>query len=194
MTLRTLLRTFGLMAVVLLPLAASAQTVKLGYLDPDIIVVRMPEYAQVRDTLQMEEQQISADLQAREDTLRTKFQELQSMADSPLMTPEARNTREQEILQMQADLEQRQQFGMQYLSRREAQMLQPLLLRLQGAIDAVSAQQGLLMVFSARANNAPVILYADESTVNITEPVMRQLGLEIPANTDVPVGAEVGGN
>ncbi len=190
MTVRPLLRAFGLAAVVLLPLAVSAQTVRLGYLDPDIIIVRMPEYAQVRDSLRIQEQQIAADLQAREDTLRMRFEELQEMAESPLLTAEARTQREQEILRMQAELEQRQQAGLQVLSRREAQLLQPLLMRLQDAIDAVSTREGLLMVFSARANNAPVLLFASDAAVNITEPVMTELGLEIPQNTEVPVGAD----
>src|SRR5690606_24561550 len=87
-------------------------------------------------------------------------------------------------------LEQRQQAGLQVLSRREAQLLQPLLMRLQDAIDAVSTREGLLMVFSARANNAPVLLFASDAAANITEPVMTELGLEIPQNTEVPVGAD----
>ena len=63
-------------------------------------------------------------------------------------------------------------------------MLQPLLMRLQEAIDAVSAEMNLMMVFSARANNAPVILFASEDAFNITEQVLANLGLEIPDSTE----------
>lgn len=185
MTPMTLIRALGLAAVAFLSLAgASAQSVKLGYLDPDIIIVQMPEYASVRDSLQAREQEITADLQERENTIRQQLQELQEMQDSPVLTAEARQQREQEILQLQADFERQQQLGVQDLGRREARLLQPLLARLQDAIDAVSAEMGLAMVFAARANNAPVILYASDDAENITEAVMTELGLEIQAGTE----------
>jgi outer membrane protein len=180
MTVRSLLRTLSLLAAVLLVAAgAQAQSVRLGYLDPDIIIVQMPEYAQVRDSLQAREQAITADLDARENTIRQKFQELQELADSPVLTAEARQEREQEILTLQAELEQQQQAGLQDLGRNEARLLQPLLLRLQDAIDTVSGEMGLHLVFSARANNAPVVLFASDDAVNLTEPVLRELGIEI---------------
>jgi outer membrane protein len=185
MTPKTLTRTLGLLAVVLLPLGlaagASAQSVRMGYLDPDIIIVRMPEYGAVRDSLQAREQEIAAELQERETAIRTKFQELQELQGSPVLTAEAQQEREQEILQLQAEFERQQQLGMQDLSRREGRLLQPLLSRLQDAIDAVSAEMGLAMVFAARANNAPVILYASDDAVNLTEAVMAELGLEVQA-------------
>lgn len=193
MTATTVSRVLGLLALVFLPLAgAQAQGVQLGYLDPDIIIVQMPEYSQVRDSLQAREQEIAADLQERENTLRQRFQELQEMQDSPVLTAEARQEREQEILQMQADLEREQQRGMQDLSRREARLLQPLLMRLQEAIDAVSAEMDLTMVLAARANNAPVILYASDQAVNITEEVMTELGLEIPTGSGAAEAGTVG--
>ena len=193
MTATLVTRLLGLLALVLVPLAgAQAQGAQLGYLDPDIIIVQMPEYEQVRDSLQAREQEIAADLQQRENTLRQRFQELQEMQDSPVLTAEARQEREQEILQMQADLEREQQRGMQDLSRREARLLQPLLMRLQEAIDAVSAEMDLTMVLAARANNAPVILYASDAAVNITEEVMTELGLEIPTGSDAAEAGTVG--
>ena len=193
MTVRSLIRTVGLLAVLLVPFfGAQAQANRIGYLDPDIIIVQMPEYTQVRDSLQAREQLITADLQQRENVLRTKFQELQDLADSPVLTADARQEREQEILTMQADLEQRQQVGLQELGRYEAQQLQPLLIRLQNAIDAVGDEMGLALVITARANNAPVILYASDAAVNITEAVLNRLGIEISTTQGPPPPAGSG--
>jgi outer membrane protein len=183
MTFQNLTRALGLLAVVLLPsLGAEAQSVRVGYLDPDLIIVQMPEYAAVRDSLSAREREIAADLQARQTSIREKFEELQGLQGSPVLTAEAQQEREEEILRLQAELEQTQQQGLQDLGRREARLLQPLLNRLQDAIEAVSAELGLTMVFSARANNAPVILYASDDAVNLTEPVMENLGLEVQAD------------
>ena len=191
MTFPNVIRALGLAAAVVLTVAgAEAQAPRLGYLDPDLIIVQMPEYASVRDSLEAREQEIAADLQARQGVIQEKFEELQSLQGSPVLTEEAREQREQEILRLQSEFEQTQALGMQDLGRREARLLQPLLGRLQDAIDAVSAEMGLTMVFSARANNAPVILYASDDAVNITEPVMENLGLEVQADAGADAGAD----
>ena len=191
MTLRSTLQALGLAAAILVPmLGAQAQSVRIGYLDPDIIIVQMPEYAQMRDSLQMREQTIAGDLQSREDFLRTKFEELQQFAQSAVASAEAQQERENEILSLQRDLEQAESQGRAELAQRESQMLQPMLMRLQEAIDAIAGEMNLMMVFSARANNAPVILFASDEAFNITNPVMAELGLDIgPPPPPPPVNA-----
>ncbi len=181
MTLRSTLHALVLGLAFLAPfLSAEAQSISVGYLDPDIIIVQMPEYAVMRDSLQARQQEIAGDLQGREDLIRTKFEELQQFAQSAIASPEAQQERENEILALQRALEQAEGEGRTELGQREARMLEPLLQRLQNAIDAVSERMNLTMVFSARANNAPVILYASDDAVNITEDVMENLGLELP--------------
>ncbi len=198
LTLRTALAALALVAA-LAPAGARAQTVRLGYLDPDLIVVRMPQYASVQQQLRARQQEIATGLQVAEDSIRTKFQELQALGQSAVASASAREQREQEILQMQAGLERRQQAGLQELGRREAELLQPILDQLQTAIDAESAAQGLTMVLAARANNAPVLLFASDAAVNLTEPVMTRLGIELPAAgsgtpaaTATPTGGDSG--
>ena len=191
MTLRSTLQALGLAAAFLVPmLGAQAQSVRIGYLDPDIIIVQMPEYALMRDSLQLRDEVISGDLQAREDILRAKFEELQQFAQSAVASAEAQQDRENEILSLQRNLEQAEAQGRAELAQRESQMLQPMLMRLQEAIDAIAGEMNLIMVFSARANNAPVILFASDEAFNITNPVMAELGLDIgPPSTPPPVNA-----
>ena len=191
MTLRSTLQALGLAAAILVPmLGAQAQSVRIGYLDPDIIIVQMPEYALMRDSLQLRDEVISGDLQAREDILRAKFEELQQFAQSAVASAEAQQDRENEILSLQRNLEQAESQGRAELAQRESQMLQPMLMRLQEAIDAIAGEMNLMMVFSARANNAPVILFASDEAFNITNPVMAELGLDIgPPSTPPPVNA-----
>lgn len=184
MTRSSTFRALGFAVALLAPLlGAEAQSLRIGYLDPDIIIVQMPEYAEMRDSLQARQQAIAGDLQAREDIIRTKFEDLQQFAQSAVASAEAQQERENEILGLQRDLEQAEGQGRNELAQRETRMLEPLLQRLQSAIDAVSGEMNLTMVFSARANNAPVILFASDDAINITEPVMTNLGLEIPAET-----------
>ncbi|HYE95642.1 MAG TPA: OmpH family outer membrane protein [Rubricoccaceae bacterium] len=191
MTFRSLVVAFAL-AATLVPAAQAQNAVRLGYIDPDIIIVQMPEYREVQTQLQARQREIATDLQTREDTLRQRFEELQTMAASAVTSASAREAREQDILRRQQQLEDLQQAGLQELSRREAELMQPLLTRLQDAIDEEATAQNITMVFAARANNAPVLLYANEQAVNLTEPILRRLGIEI---REEGAGAEpAGGN
>jgi outer membrane protein len=62
------------------------------------------------------------------------------------------------------------------LGARQAELLQPLLERVQTAIDEVSADQQLALVL-----RAPAILYINESlVVDITPDVARKLGIPVP--------------
>ncbi len=185
MRVQTLLAAAAFAAAALAPAAADAQAARFGYLDPDIIIVRMPEYAAAQGQLQSRQREMAADLQTREDSIRARIEAYRALGQSAVVAPATRQAREQEIMQLQAAYEQRQQTAVQVLGRREAELLQPVLAQLQSALDAVAAEQGLTMVFAARANNAPVLLYAGDAAVNLTEPVMTRLGISM----DTPAAA-----
>lgn len=190
MRIRTALAALAFVGAAFAPAVAGAQATLLGYLDPDVIIVRMPEYAAAQQVLQARQQEIAAQLQVQEDSLRTRIEAYRALGTSSVVSAATRQTREQEIMQMQQALEQGQNAGLQELGRREAELIQPVLERLQEAIDAESGELGLTMVFAARANNAPVLLFAGDSAVNLTEPVMERLGItmDTPASTPMPTG------
>ena len=187
MTLRTPLQ-LALVALVALAAAApvSAQTaLKVGYIDPDRVILQMPEFKQIQEQMQAEQQQVAARVRTVQDSLNTVLQskvaEYETFDASPLATDEARQERQIELYQLQGGIEQAQSQGLQFLSYREAQLLQPLQVRVDDAIRAVSQEMGIDLVLPSTANNAPVFLYVSDRLVNITEPVMSNLGIELEA-------------
>ena len=187
MTLRTPLQ-LALVALVALAAAApvSAQTaLKVGYIDPDRVILQMPEFKQIQEQMQAEQQQVAARVRTVQDSLNTVLQskvaEYETFDASPLATDEARQERQIELYQLQGGIEQAQSQGLQFLSYREAQLLQPLQVRVDDAIRSVSQEMGIDLVLPSTANNAPVFLYVSDRLVNITEPVMSNLGIELEA-------------
>jgi len=165
---------------------ASAQTgLKVAYIDPDRVIVQMPEFKQIQEQLQAEQQQVAARVRTVQDSLntvlQTKMEEYETFDASPLATDEARQERQVELYQLQGGIEQAQSQGLQYLSYREAQLLQPLQVKVDAAIRIVSQQRGIDLVLPSTANNAPVFLYVSDRLVNITEPVMENLGIDLTA-------------
>ena len=178
------LRLLGALALlVALPVAAQAQSAfKVGYIDTDQIVVRTPEYAQAQQRLQQEQQTVGTRVRFVQDSLNTVLQtqlaDYETFRASALATPEARRERETALLQQQGLIEQAEQQGLQYLSYVEARLYQPILDRVDGAIRAEAAAQTIDLVVPNTANNAPIVLYASERLVDITEAVMRRLGID----------------
>ncbi|HEX8385745.1 MAG TPA: OmpH family outer membrane protein [Rubricoccaceae bacterium] len=178
------LRLLGALALVLaLPAAVQAQSAfKVGYIDTDQVVTRMPEFAQVQTQLGQEQTTVGTRVRFVQDSLNTILQaqlaDYETFRASALATDEARRTRETELLQLQGRIEQAQQQGLQYLSYVEARLLQPVLNRVDEAIQAEAAAQSIDLVLPTVANNAPVFLFASERIVNVTEAVMRRLGID----------------
>lgn len=165
---------------------AHAQTaLKVGYIDPDRVILQMPEFKQIQQQMQAEQQQVAQQVRATQDSLNTVLQtkvgEYETFDASPLATDEARQERQIELYQLQGQIEQVQSQGLQYLSYKEAQLLQPLQVKVDAAIRIVSQQMGIDLVLPSTANNAPVFLYVSDRLVNITEPVMKNLGIDLTA-------------
>ena len=168
-------------AVVCLPIGNSALAqLKVGYTDAQLVVAQMSEY---RETLQ-QLQTLAESSQLEYQQLIQQYQE--KLADyqkkQALLSDAARATREQELTTMQGEIQQFLANKEQELEQKEAQLMNPLLERVQNAINEVAAAQSLDLVLNAQAAGSPVLLYADQS-MDITETVMASLGIAPPDTT-----------
>ncbi len=160
------------------PEVQAQTTPKIGYTDYELIIVQMPEYRNLQQQLQTQAQNDQKELAAKEQDIQEKFAAYQDQ--SGVLSPEARQTREQEIVQLQTDLQQDQQRRLKALDTRQNELLQPLLEQLQSAIDEVAKARGLTLVLSSRVSTEPVILFASETqTVDVTAEVMSKLGISM---------------
>ena len=173
-------------ALVLLALVPSgqAQDLRIGYVDTDQIVVRMPAFADVQGQLQQQQQAVGQRVRFVQDSLRqvlqTRVEEYQTFDQSAVATDEARRTRQQEILQLQGGIEQAEVEGLQYLSYVEARLLQPVLTEIDNAIRAEAEANGYDLVLPTVANNAPVFLYSSDRVPDLTD-VNRRLEIQFAA-------------
>ena len=162
--------------VLLAVLPAQAQ-VKVGYADYELVIVQMADYKKVQETLQSQAQKDQTALRAQEQVLQERLADYQQK--QALLSADARQTREQELIKLQGELQQTQQQKLQALGQQEQELMGPLFERLQTAIDEVSRAEGLTMVFGVRAGGDPVVLYASDAAVDITAKVMEKLGVSL---------------
>lgn len=189
------LRLLGALALAfVLPAAVQAQAAfKVGFVASDQIVTRTPEFAAAQQQLQQQQQTVGTRVRFVQDSLNTVLQtqlaDYESFRTSALATAESRRERETGLLQLQGQIEQAEQQGLQYLSYVEARLLQPVLDRVDAAITAEALAQAVDLVLPNTANNAPVILYRSERVVDMTDAVLRRLGIDPAA----PLPAATGG-
>lgn len=173
--------------------ATAQSALSIGYTDYELILVQMPEFRQAQQQIQQQaerDQQALVELQAQiEQRLRTKGEQMQARlqgAQGPV-TDEARQRMLQELqaeamqleIEARQELEQERQRRIQALSRREAELLEPLYDRLQQAINTVAQRRNLTLVVSSRLGGEPVLLYAGPGSVDVTAEVMSELGISM---------------
>ena len=152
-----------------------AQTMKIGFTDAELIVAQMPEYRTVMEQLQSMAESGQEEYNALLQNYQEKVADYQKK--QALLSDQAKQNREQELVAMQGEIQQFTATKEQELGEKEVELLNPLLERVQTAIDEVASEQGLNLVLNTRAGGSPMILYADQS-MDVTEAVLSKLGIQ----------------
>lgn len=191
MKIRSLLLTLLVLFAGLSAASAQDGPVSIAYIDTDAVILRMPGLDNVRTQLQAEQEEVDSVLaeQAapKQDSLIQISQELEQASRGAVSDQSALESMQRDALRLQYELEGMRQQGMQYLAAKEAQLLQPLLNQVDEAIATVSQREGIDLVLSTTANNAPVVLYHSQRVNDVTTTVMRELGINPDAEPQAPL-------
>lgn len=166
-----------------------AQTgLKIGYTEPNLILMQMPEYKLVLDKLNGEYQSSSAEIQLKQRDFETKYEDYQKKA--AFMSDSTKAQTERELIALQNDIESMTSSKGQDLENKQAEMIQPLLDKIGKAIDEVAKEKGMDFVFSTRAGSAaPILLFAKDEKADITLDVLKKLGINPPPAAANPPAA-----
>lgn len=163
------------------PEVASAQTqdVKIGYIDPNVILARMPEMAAIERRLQNFADRKRREFADKQATLQRDSESLEQRR--AVISADAVAREEQRLTQLYTELQQFEQTYGQELQQQQAELMGPLLQRVQTAINEVATEMGLTYVLNTMTNNGDfIILYASprmQEQNNITERVAQKLDL-----------------
>jgi len=160
----------------------SAQTLRVGYADPELIIQYMPEYQNIQ-------RQISQEVQAGQQALQALAEDFQERVarfekQRPLLSPERQAEREQELGQLQAEIQNSAEAKDAEIAQKQESLMAPLLDRVQSVIDEVAAEKSLDLVL-----RSPALLYVNEDRVsNINLDIAKRLGIEIEEDDSVSTG------
>ncbi|GAB3327779.1 OmpH family outer membrane protein [Marivirga atlantica] len=154
----------------------NAQNVKIGYTNADYVLSLMPESKEVQSQIQAYEKQFSNTIQQKVQTFQQKVAEYQQNA--PTMTDQVRTDKEMELQAEQQSLQKFQQDAEQSIMRKQQELYEPLYEKIQNAIDKVAEENGFTHIVRAEA----MLYIADEDNGNISDMVLRKLGVEPPVD------------
>lgn len=160
--------------------AKAQEEIKIGYVNPQAVLAKMPEMAAIQRRLQNFAEQKQEELLQQEQDFQAAVTEYEQKAG--VRTEEA-NQREQERLsQMQQELMTAQEEAEAALQQRRQELLSPMFNQIGTAIDSVADEMGLSYVLNTTTSSGDqIILYASEEyqeKYDITDDVMVELGVD----------------
>lgn len=189
----------GLNAQAQAPTAAPATTtaaagpLKLGYTNIDYVLSQTPEAKDIQNQLTIQRTQAENELKRMQTELQTKAETYEKGAAQ--MSDVIRKDRETELQGLQGRIQEFGRTAEQSLQTKYQQLVNPVVQKIQKAIDAVAKETGYQYVFNldAGANTIPILLVAPEEN-NITELVLRKLGIDPAKAAAATKAAAAGGS
>ncbi|TAJ13405.1 OmpH family outer membrane protein [Marinilabiliaceae bacterium JC017] len=149
----------------------NAQDLKFGHIDIQKVVSELPEKLAADKTLQEEAQKLDNQLKVMSADLEKKYTEYMTQRDS--LPDLIRATKEKEIQDYNQRIKQYNTMAQQTLGQKEQQLLQPIIQKVQKAIDEVGQENGFIYIFDI---SSQVVLYHSSQSVDCGPLVKTKLG------------------
>ena len=165
---------FSIVAMLLLIGTTSfAQNFKFGHINSQELLSLMPERDSAQLTLENYAQQLEDQLEVMQVEYNTKVQ--QYLAEQENYTDLIKQTKEQELTDLQERIQGFQATAQQDIQRKEAELIQPIINKAEKAIKDVAKENGFTYVFDIARGS---ILYFSELSQDILPLVKTKLGLQ----------------
>ncbi len=165
-------KLIALVVVMMLPLCAFAQEVKIAYVNTQEVMSAMPELPQIQKQLEDFSEEYTAELKRMDEEYSKKYQDYLAQQDS--LTENIKIRRMQEIQGIQERMEQLYQMAQQEVPKKQEELFMPVQQKMMDAIRAVGAEKGYTLVLSLNPAN---ILYTGNSAIDATPFVKTKLGI-----------------
>ena len=171
-----MLKKIALVMLLALPMGVFAQNLKFGHINAQEIITVMPEFTKAQNDIQTLEKQLTAELQRTQEEFNKKYQEFQQAIAKDSLPPNIAERRQKELQDMMQRQEQFQQEAQQQMQKAQADAMAPIYKKLDDAIKAVGAAEGVIYIFDLA--RTPVAYVNESQSINLTPKVKTQLGIK----------------
>ena len=171
-----MLKKIALVLMLALPMGVFAQNLKFGHINAQEIVSAMPEFAKAQSDIEALDKQLTSELQRTQEEFNKKYQEFQQAIAKDSLPANIAERRQKEVQDMMPRQEQFQQDAQQQMQKAQNDAMAPIYQKLDNAIKAVGAAEGVIYIFDLARTSIP---YVNESqSINLTSKVKANLGIK----------------
>jgi outer membrane protein len=156
----------------------SAGFPKIGYTNVDVILGRLPEGKIVQSQLETTKTQLTKAIDETIKEFQAKAEAYQK--NGKQMTEVIRADKERELENLQTRIQEMQNNAQQSLQNKQQQLVDPLLVKINTAIQQVGKENSYGYIFNMDAGpgTMPFILFTSSEDNNLTNLVLRKLGVD----------------
>jgi outer membrane protein len=170
-----LLLPFFALALVLTGMSQS----KIGYTNIELVMAYMPESKSIEQQLATYQKKLAEKLKVKDDYVKQKYQEYMEKKERG-MSPDEQKRLETELLQLDEEVQKMAADSEYDLMAKRQELLEPVLKKLQDAIDAVAEAGGYSYILNQTTSaGVSTILHGPEDA-DVTEAIFKKLGMEMP--------------
>ena len=151
----------------------SAQTMKIAHVNTNEIMNDMPDRAKAEKNLENYYNELQEQLKTMLGEYQNKLQDYQSNAET--MSNLVRQSKEKELVDLESRITAFQNNAEESFENKRAELLKPLLDKIQNAINAVGKEKGYTYIIDV-ATGATVYIGTD--AVDVTKDVKAKLGIK----------------
>lgn len=170
-----------LTALVTISLTATTQaqtTIKIGYTSVDAVLGQMPEAKQIESELKIKGGQYEKMLQEKYQEYQTEVENYRKNAQQ--MSDVIRVDKEKKIQTLEQSIQEFQKNSQEDLQKKQNQLLQPVLIKIQAAVEAVAKENGFGYVFNLDIGTAAPLFLVASPDGDMTELICKKLGVPVP--------------
>lgn len=145
---------------------------KVGTIDVDFILSKMPELASVQQQTQAYTKTLDVDLQKKVTAFQKEMDAYK--ANEANMTINQRKTMQDSIVRMETDINKFRQNGNQLITIKSEEFMQPLYTKVGKALEKVAEAEGYTQVLL----RSDQVVYLD-NRFDVTIAVLKELGIEV---------------
>jgi outer membrane protein len=138
----------------------------------------MPEAQQVEAELRTYERKVLEQLNIKQAYLQTKIEEYTELKQQGKLSPVQEEERRKEIMRLDEELKRFQEESEQNYLKKKAELLQPIIEKLQKAITELAEAEGYDYILNnSNSTGIATILHGPKSE-DVTEKLLRRLGID----------------
>jgi outer membrane protein len=157
---------------------SSKKAHRIGYTNLELVLSYMPEAQQVEAELRTYERKVLEQLNIKQAYLQTKIEEYTELKQQGKLSPVQEEERRKEIMRLDEELKRFQEESEQNYLKKKAELLQPIIDKLQKAITELAEAEGYDYILNnSNSTGIATILHGPKSE-DVTEKLLRRLGID----------------